>query len=52
VIKVHANNTENIENKMNIEHDISKLTKAPPKDTAALDKIRVLEKVNSQASGR
>jgi len=32
--------------------EISKLTKAPPKDTAALDKRSVLAKVNSQGSGR
>jgi hypothetical protein len=33
------------------EHEISKHTKAPPKDTAALDKRSVLAKVNSQGSG-
>ena len=42
---------ENNEKKINNEHEISKLTKAPPKDTAALDKRSVLAKVNSQGSG-
>jgi len=32
--------------------EISKLTKAPPKDTAAFDKRSVLAKANSQGSGR
>jgi len=34
------------------EHKISLLTKAPPKDTAALDKRSVLAKANSKGSGR
>lgn len=42
---------ENNEKKINNEHETSKLTKAPPKDTAALDKRSVLAKVNSQGSG-
>jgi hypothetical protein len=42
---------ENNEKKINNEHEISKLTKAPPKDTAALDNRSVLAKVNSQGSG-
>jgi hypothetical protein len=32
--------------------EVSILTKAPPKDTAALDNRRVLAKVNSQGSGK
>jgi len=46
--KVKENNEENIKNC----DEISKLTKALPKDTAALDKRKVLAKVNSQGSGR
>ena len=42
---------ENNEKKINNEHEISKLTKAPPKDTAALDKRSVLANVNSIGSG-
>lgn len=42
---------ENNEKKMSNEDEISKLTKAPPKDTAALDKRSVFAKVNSQGSG-
>jgi len=34
------------------EDKISLLTKAPPKDTAALDKRSVLAKANSKGSGR
>merc|ERR1711934_791669 len=34
------------------EQQISLLTKAPPKDTAALDKRSVLAKANSKGSGR
>jgi hypothetical protein len=33
------------------EHKISLLTKAPPRDTAALDKRSVLAKANSKGSG-
>jgi len=33
------------------EQQISLLTKAPPKDTAALDKRSVLAKANSKGSG-
>jgi hypothetical protein len=40
------------EKKIPDEHEISKLTKAPPKDTAALDKRSVLANVNSIGSGR
>jgi hypothetical protein len=43
---------ENNEKKIKNEEEISKLTKAPPKDTAALDKRSVLAKVNSQGSGQ
>jgi len=42
---------ENNEKNIKKEDEISKLIKAPPKDTAALDKRSVLAKVNSQASG-
>jgi hypothetical protein len=42
---------ENNEKKIKKEDEISKLIKAPPKDTAALDKRSVLAKVNSQGSG-
>merc|ERR1712146_653656 len=48
LINVQASMKENNEKKINNEHEISKLTKAPPKDTAALDKRSVLAKVNSQ----
>jgi len=51
LINVQASMKENNEKKINNEHEISKLTKAPPKDTAALDKRSVLAKVNSQGSG-
>jgi hypothetical protein len=40
------------ENKIRNCDEISKLIKASPKDTAALDKRSVLAKVNSQGSGR
>jgi len=43
---------ENNEKKIKNCEEISKLTKAPPKDTAALDKRSVLAKVNAQGSGR
>ena len=43
---------ENNEKRIRNCDEISKLTKAPPKDTAALDKRSVLAKVNSQGSGR
>jgi len=43
---------ENIEKKKKNEDEISKLTKAPPNDTAALDKRIVLPNDNSQGSGR
>ena len=42
---------ENTKNDRNVD-EISKLTKAFPKDIAALDKRSVLAKVNSQGSGR
>lgn len=51
LINVQASMKENNENKTQKEDEISKLTKAPPKDTAALDKRSVLAKVNSQGSG-
>jgi len=43
---------ENDEKKIWNCTEISILTKAPPKDTAALDKRSVLANVNSQGSGR
>jgi hypothetical protein len=43
---------ENNEKKIKKEDEISNDIKAPPKDTAALDKRSVLAKVNSQGSGR
>jgi len=46
LINVQASMKENNEKKINNEHEISKLTKAPPKDTAALDKRSVFAKVN------
>jgi len=52
LIKVQASMKENNENKIKKEDEISKLTNAPPKDTAALDKRSVFEKVNSHGSGR
>jgi len=51
LINVQASMKENNEKKIPDEDEISKLTKAPPKDTAALDKRSVLAKVNSQGSG-
>ena len=42
---------ENKENKIENEHELSKLTTAPPKDTAAFDNNNVFAKVNSQGSG-
>jgi len=51
LINVQANMKENNEKKIKKEDEISKLIKAPPKDTAALDKRSVLAKVNSQRSG-
>jgi hypothetical protein len=36
---------------MENEHELSKLTTALPKDTAALDNNSVFAKVNSQGSG-
>jgi hypothetical protein len=42
---------ETNENNIPDEHEISKDTKAPPKDTAALDKRSVLANVNSTGSG-
>ena len=52
LINVQASINANNEKKIKNEDEISKLTKAPPKDTAALDKRSVLAKVNSQGSGR
>jgi len=46
LIKVQASMKENKEKKMRDDIEASKLTKAPPNDTAALDKRRVLAKVN------
>jgi len=37
LIKAQARIPENKENKIENEHELSKLTTAPPKDTAALD---------------
>jgi len=51
LINVQASMKEKTEKKIKNEDEISKLTKAPPKDTAALDKRGVLAKVNSQGSG-
>jgi len=52
LINVKPNMKENNEKKIKNEDEISKLTKAPPKDTAAFDKSNVLAKVNSQGSGQ
>jgi len=52
LINVQANMNENNEKKIINCDEISKLTNAPPKDTAALDKRSVLAKVNSHGSGR
>jgi len=43
---------ENNEKKDKNSKESSKLTKAPPKHTAALDKRSVLANVNSKGSGR
>jgi hypothetical protein len=51
LINAQASMKENNENNNKKQDEISKLTKAPPKDTAALDKRSVLAKVNSQGSG-
>lgn len=51
LINAQASMKEKNEKKIKNEDEISKLTKAPPKDTAALDKRSVLAKVNSQGSG-
>jgi hypothetical protein len=52
LINAQASMKEKEKKKTKNEDEISKLTKAPPKDTAALDKRSVLAKVNSQGSGR
>jgi len=52
LINVQASMNEKNEKKIINCDEISKLTKAPPKDTAALDKRSVFEKVNSEGSGR
>jgi len=49
---VQANTKDNEEKKIRNCDETSKLIKAPPKDTAALDKRSVLAKVSSQGSGR
>jgi len=49
---VQASMKENNEKNIKNEDEISRDRKAPPKDTAALDKRSVFEKVNSQGSGR
>jgi hypothetical protein len=49
-MNVQASMKDNNE-KLFDEHKISLLTKAPPKDTAALDKRSVLAKANSKGSG-
>jgi len=51
LINVQASMKENNEKKKIKEDEICKLTKAPPKDTAALDKRSVFAKVNSKGSG-
>ena len=51
LIKVQASIKENKEKKMRDDKEISKLINAPPNDTAAFDKRRVLAKVNWQGSG-
>ncbi len=52
LINVQDSMKENNEKKIQNCDEISKLIKAFPKDIAALDKRRELEKVNSQGSGR
>ena len=42
---------ENSEKKTRLDAQISKLTNAPPKDTAAFDSNRVFAKVSSVGSG-
>jgi hypothetical protein len=51
LIKAQARIPENKENKIENEQELSKLTTAPPKETAALDNNNVFAKVNSQGSG-
>jgi len=51
LINVQPSMKENNEKKGRNDDEISKLTKAPPKDTAALDNRSVLAKVNSEGSG-
>jgi hypothetical protein len=51
LIKAQARIPENKENKIENEPELSKLTTAPPKDTAAFDNNNVFAKVNSQGSG-
>ena len=50
-IKVNARTKENSEKKTRNEDEISKLTNAPPNETAAFDKRRVFAKVSSVGSG-
>jgi hypothetical protein len=52
LINAQASMKEMKKKKIKNCEEISKLTKAPPKDTAALDKRSVLAKVNSQGSGQ
>jgi len=52
LINVQANMNANNEKKIKNCDEISKLTNAPHKDTAALDKRSVLAKVNSNGDGR
>jgi len=52
LINVQASMKEKNEKKIKNCDEISKLMKEFPKDIAALDKRRVLAKVNSQGSGR
>jgi hypothetical protein len=42
LIKAQARIPENKENKIENEHELSKLTTAPPKDTAAFDNNNVM----------
>ena len=52
LINVQPSIKENNEKEIKSKDEISKLIKAFPKDIPALDKRRVLPKVNSQGSGR
>ena len=47
LIKAQARIPENKENKIENEHELSKLTTAPPKDTAAFDNNNVFNRLNA-----